>query len=112
MKPRLQELIEDLKKEYDYIIFDTAPVSLVTDTLITAKIADVSLYVVRANRLDKRMLEVPISLYEEQKLNNMAVVLNGVNLKGQGYGYGYGYGYGAEVEIDNKKRFLNFHKKS
>lgn len=97
MSPKLDELFAQLKKEYDYIIVDTAPVSLVSDTLIVAKHADTFTYVVRANHLDKRMLNVPAILYKENKLPNMAFVLNDTEVaKGYGYGsYGYGnYGYG------------------
>jgi len=104
MKPRLVELMEQVKKEYDYVIVDTAPVGLVTDTLVVADIADVTLYIVRANKLEKEMLKLPSRLYAEKKLNNMSVVLNGVESKnGTSYGYGYGYGYGDDFESDNKK---------
>ena len=104
MKQRLSDLFESLKLEYDYIIVDTAPVSLVTDTITIAQIADATLYVIRANKLDKRMLEFPAKLYNEQKLSNMAVVLNAVNMeRGGGYGYGYGYGYGDDFEKSKKR---------
>jgi len=104
MKPRLEELIEQVKKEYDYVIVDTAPVGLVTDTLVVADIADVTLYIVRANKLEKEMLKLPSRLYAEKKLNNMSVVLNGVGgQKGSTYGFEYGYGYGDDFENDNKK---------
>jgi len=97
----IKKLFKKVKKEYDYIIVDTAPVSLVTDTLLIASYADLFLYVVRANHLDKRMLIVPNTLYKENKLPNMAIVLNGTDSK-RGYGYGYGY-----VENDQK----SYHKK-
>jgi len=104
MKPRLLELMEQVKNEYDYVIVDTAPVGLVTDTLVVADIADVTLYIVRANKLEKEMLKLPSRLYAEKKLNNMSIVLNGVESKnGTSYGYGYGYGYGDDFESDNKK---------
>ena len=79
---------------------DTAPVSLVSDTLIVARQADTFVYVVRANYLDKRMLHIPEILYKENKLPNMALLLNDTQtVKGYGYGYGYGgYGYGNEVK--------------
>ena len=106
MKPRLNELFEKLKLEYDYIVVDTAPVSLVTDTLVTAQIADATLYVVRANKLDVRMLDFPARIYKEKRLNNMGVVLNSVDMnKGGGYGYGYGYGYGDDFEKSQKKKY-------
>lgn len=103
MNKKVDELFAQLKKEYDYIIVDTAPVSLVTDTLIVAKYADTTVYVVRANYLDKRMLPIPERLYKENKLPNMALLLNdtqttkGYGYGGYGYGYG-GYGYGDKVE--------------
>lgn len=87
---RVKELFEIVKKDYDYVIADTAPISLVTDTLLIANFADIFLYVARANFLDKKMLVVPRKLYEEKKLPNMAIVLNDTDSE-RGYGYGYGY---------------------
>ena len=101
MGKKVDELFAQFKKDYDFIIVDTAPVSLVSDTLIVAKHADTFVYVVRANYLDKRMLNVPDILHRENKLPNMAFLLNDTDVtKGYGYGgYGYGnYGYGMTVE--------------
>jgi capsular exopolysaccharide synthesis family protein len=110
MNDKIETLFTQFKKEYDYIVVDTAPVSLVSDTLIIAKHADTFVYVVRANYLDKRMLNVAEILHREHKLPNMALLLNDTYTK-RGYGYssygyggygyggygygGYGYGYGA-----------------
>lgn len=99
MGKRVGELFETLQKSYDYIIVDTAPVSLVTDTMLISKFADAFVYVVRANTLDKRMLTLPERLYQEKKLPNLSVLLNDSDVV---KGYGYGYGYGVEVE---KKSF-------
>ena len=102
MNTKVDDLFVKFKNEYDYILVDTAPVSLVSDTLIVAKYADTFVYVVRANHMDKRMLEVPETMYREKKLPNMAFLINDtVVKKGYGYGgYGYGgygvYGYGVE----------------
>jgi tyrosine-protein kinase Etk/Wzc len=90
---RVHELFNEANKDYDYIIVDTAPVNMVTDTLLIAEYADLFVYVVRANYLDKRMLNVAETLYKERKLPNMAMLLNDTNTS-KGYGYGYGYGYG------------------
>ena len=100
MGKKVDDLFVQFKKDYDFIIVDTAPVSLVSDTLIVAKHADTFVYVVRANYLDKRMLNIPDILHREQKLPNMAFVLNDTEVtKGYGYGYGYGnYGYGVTIE--------------
>ena len=99
---KVQTLFEEVKKDYDYIIADTAPVSLVTDTLMIAAYADLFLYVTRANYLEKRMLIVPKTLYKEKKLPNMALLLNDTE-SGRGYGYGYGY-----VEQEKKSKVKSF----
>lgn len=94
MTKRVQHLFESIKEQYDYIIVDTAPVNLVTDTLLVAKYADMFMYVARANYLDKRLLTVPQSLYNDKRLPNMAMVLNDTDPK-RSYGYGGYGGYGA-----------------
>lgn len=109
MNSRLEELLNHVKKEYDYVIIDTAPVGLVTDTLIVAHLTDITLYVVRADKLEKNMLNVPSQLNKENKLTNMSVVLNGAGSKNS-TSYGYGYGYGEQFEKDNK-RWWQFNKK-
>ena len=94
---RVENLFLSLKKRYDVIIVDTAPVNLVTDTLLISKYADMFIYVVRANYLDKRLLNVPQELYNSKKLPNISIVLNDTNPK-RSYGYGYGdYGYGYVI---------------
>lgn len=100
MSQKLDELFVQLKSDYDFILVDTAPVSLVSDTLIVAKHADTFVYVVRANHLDKRLLNIADSMHREGKLPNMAFLLNDTDVtKGYGYGYGYGnYGYGNTPE--------------
>jgi tyrosine-protein kinase Etk/Wzc len=95
MNKKVDTLFETLKKQYDYIIVDTAPVSLVTDTLLIAKHSDCFIYVARANFLEKRMLNIPNTLNREQKLTNMCILLNDTDST---KGYGYGYGYGVKVE--------------
>lgn len=110
MSKKVGDLFAELKKEYDYIIVDTAPVSLVTDTLLIAKYADAFIYVTRANFLDKRMLELPERLYNEKKLPNMSILINDTEIN-TGYGYGYGYGYGQTEEKKPWYSFLSFLKK-
>jgi tyrosine-protein kinase Etk/Wzc len=95
MSKKVDLLFDELKSQYDYIIVDTAPVSLVTDTLLIAKHADCFIYVARANFLEKRMLNIPNTLYKEQKLPNLCLLLNDTDST---KGYGYGYGYGAKVQ--------------
>lgn len=103
---RYKNMMVELKANYDFIVIDTAPVSLVTDTLLISKYADMFIYVTRAEYLDKRMLEIPRNLYKEKRLPNMAMVLNDIDVK-KGYGYGYGYGYG---ETDAKKKWYEVFK--
>lgn len=90
---KVAEIFDQLTAEFDYIVVDTAPVSLVTDTLLLKEYADVFVYAVRANYLRKNSLAIPQSLQNDKKLPNMAILLNGLNPK-KAYGYGYGYGYG------------------
>ncbi len=89
MSGKMELLFETVRKDYDYIVVDTAAVGLVTDTLIISKYADMVVYVVRANYLDKRQLNVAETLHKEKRLPNMAILLNSVKSK-KGYGYGYG----------------------
>jgi capsular exopolysaccharide synthesis family protein len=104
MSKKVDEVFQILKTQYDYIIVDTAPVSLVTDTLLIAKHADTFIYVARANFLEKRMLSIANSLYKEQKLPNMCLLLNDTDST-KGYGYGYGYGNETVKEPWFKKIF-------
>lgn len=92
MNGRFQEMINQAQEKYDFVVVDTAPVSLVTDTQLISDQADLFIYVARANYLDKRLLNIPRELYRDKKLPNMAMLLNDV---GAGRGYGYGYGYGT-----------------
>lgn len=93
MDERLDELISELRLRYDYIVVDNVPVGIIADAEIANRIADLTVFVVRAGKLDRRQLPDIERLYEEKKLNNMALVLNGSDPKQRGYGYGYGYGY-------------------
>jgi tyrosine-protein kinase Etk/Wzc len=104
MSKKVDTLFQTLKAQYDYIVVDTAPVSLVTDTLLIAKHADTFIYVARANFLEKRMLNIPNSLYKEQKLPNMCLLLNDTDST-KGYGYGYGYGHETVKKSLVKKIF-------
>lgn len=110
MNGHFDKIIQYGRENYDFVIVDTAPVSLVTDTLLISDNADLTVYVTRANYLDKRMLNVPKELFEEGKLKNLAFVLNDVDFA-KGYGYGYGYGYGdtgkSSFRDKIKKRFFS-----
>lgn len=95
-KDNLKTAIEYLKKKYDYIIMDTPPVGMVTDTITIAKSADLTLYVVRSNFSLKSDMELLNELHDDKRLPNINIVLNAVEFKKEGKGYGYygHYGYG------------------
>lgn len=103
--PRMEELIEYLKKEFDYIIIDTPPLGMLADGFAISKFTDACLYVVRANVLDKKALRLVSDLEKGKRLQNLSVVVNGIRLARRGYGYGYGYGgkYGYGQKDDKVK---------
>nr|WP_315217697.1 polysaccharide biosynthesis tyrosine autokinase [uncultured Flavobacterium sp.] len=97
MSDGMQDMIEELKKKYDYIILDTPPVGLVSDALELAQYCDVILYIVRQNFTKKEMITLVNNRVKRGELKNTSIILNGFQNKakyGAGYGYGYGYGYG------------------
>jgi len=95
LSPRLDELFATLRIIYDYIVIDNVPSGMVADAVITNRVADVTLYIIRAGKMDRRLLPEIEQLYIDKKLKNMALVLNAVGSgKSNGFGYGYGYGYG------------------
>ena len=94
-----EKFINAVKEEFDYIIVDTAPTLLVTDTLLISKVADLTLFVTRAGFTDKKLLEYSKNLDKTKKLQNMAYALNDVGFgKARHYNYGHGYGYGSEIK--------------
>ena len=94
---RLEQLIETLSAEYDYIFVDCPPVEIVADAAIINKLVDMTLFVVRAGLLERALLPEIERFYTGGKLKNMAMILNGTDHENARYGYGYGYmyGYGA-----------------
>ena len=88
----LDKAIETLKKNFDYVILDTAPVGMVTDTLLIGRVADLSVYVCRADYTHKNEYTLINELAEKDKLPNLCTVINGLDLKRRKYGYYYGYG--------------------
>ncbi len=96
---RYEDLLADLQGTYDYIIIDTAPLMLVTDTLLIANMADVTIYVTRSKHTEKSLIDFANKQIEGHKIKNVAFVLNDVNKEYFAYGNKYGYGYTA---TDNK----------
>lgn len=93
---RYEQLIAQLSPLYDYIILDTAPLMLVTDTFLFADMADATLYVTRSGYTEKGLIEFANKNIDQKKIKNVAFVLNDVDKDYFGYGNKYGYGYGAK----------------
>lgn len=93
---KYEELVESLKDKYDYIILDTAPLMLVTDSFLISDVADTTLYVTRSRYTEKALIDFANKNIDTGKIKNVAFVLNDVNSDYFGYGNKYGYGYGAQ----------------
>jgi len=91
--PKMQELIKELNKTYDYVIIDSPPIGLVTDGVILMQHADVNLYVVRHGYSKAKMLSIINNLYNQEQVKNVQIIINDFQHTSSGYGYGYGYGY-------------------
>ncbi len=94
MSPRFKYLIREVGERYDYVIVDTAPLMVVSDTLLINEYADHLVYVTRAGITEKKAVKYPIKLMAEGKVKGLAFVVNDVKASNLGYGGKYGYGYG------------------
>ena len=102
----LDEIFQILRNEYDYIIVDTAPVGLVSDTLQIGRVCDVTVYMCRADFTPKTSFELINGLSADKKLPNMAIVINGIDMSKKKYGYYYGYGrYGKYSRYGSYGRY-------
>ena len=122
MNSALGDVFDYLRERYDYIIVDTAPVGMVSDTFLITPYADLNIYVMRAKYSSKKYIEALENLVREDRLRNLYILVNAVDIKskvygykryGYGYGYGYknkygygyGYGYGEQYNQPSKKPF-------
>lgn len=103
-RPALKKLIETFRSQYDYILLDTAPIGIVTDTDIIARCADLCIYVCRAGVTPKSGFAYINTLSTKSGFPKLAIVLNGVDFKKRSYTPGYRYGYGYGDNKRNKKR--------
>ena len=94
LSDKLDKLIAEMRGRYDYVFLDSTPAMSVADAIITDRLADLCIYIVREGVLDRRQLPDIERLYREKKLHNMCIVLNSTRARRHGYGYGYGDGYG------------------
>ena len=86
---RLDELMSELRKRYDYIFIDSAPVGMVSDTFTVDRLSDATIYVVRADYTTRSDLRFIDELHADKRLKKLSIVVNGTATK-RGYGYGYG----------------------
>ena len=93
LSDRVKTLIEEARMNYDYIIVDSAPTILVTDTFLINKFADVTMYVTRANYTDKVLLNYLQETIDDKKLDNVSLIVNDVKVSNFGYGRKYSYEY-------------------
>ncbi len=109
MRNSLTDTIESLKEHYDYVIIDSAPVGLVADTLQFGKVADRTVYVCRADYTPKSSFGYINKLMKEDKLPNICIILNGIDLSKKKFAYSYGYGkYGKYGRYGNNNSFGSY----
>lgn len=102
----LDDIMAQLREHYDYILIDTAPVGLVSDTLQISRIADATVYLCRADYTPKSSFDLINALNHDKKMPKMSIVLNGVDLSKKKYGYYYGYGkYGKYGKYGSYKGY-------
>ena len=103
-----ERLIDEAKQIYDYVILDTAPVQMVSDTLNLSHLADVTVFVVKYDYTDKSSLGKVNNFINKEQLKNVGIVINSVNMK-KAYGYGYGQDYNYQYqELNLKKPWYKF----
>ncbi len=98
---KMEEFISEMKKKFDYIVFDTPPMAIVTDAMILNKFCSLTIFVIRQNFSTRNVVELINELYTRHNLKNLSIVVNDIKTPsyygydyGYKYGYGYGYGYG------------------
>lgn len=109
---RLDQIFEVLREKYDYIIVDTAPVGMVSDTFLLNRLADVNLYITRANYSSKKYLALLNSYVADKRLTSTYLIVNAVDMRTQSYsyrkyGYGYGYGYSSKYSYGSAYGYGN-----
>jgi protein-tyrosine kinase len=98
---KMKELIEKLRKKYDYILLDSPPVINVSDAIYISRLSDSILFVLSQNRTKRGLVKEAINLLKQNNCNILGIVINQVDIKKTRYGYGYGYGYGYDFSYDS-----------
>lgn len=105
---KVGEMLKELETDYDYLIIDSAPSMLVTDTFLISKYADLILYVVRAGFTEKKLLDFALDSQKAGSFHNLSFLLTDVDFSNLGYGNKYGYGYGVEKRSFWSSKKTNF----
>jgi capsular exopolysaccharide synthesis family protein len=111
MSDRFDRMIASLREQYDYILIDSVPAQIIADAVIANRVADVTFYIIRSGKIDRRYLSELEKMHREGKYKNLCIVLNDCDPNDHLYGYGY-YNYGYYLET--KKRpwyYFGFGKK-
>lgn len=103
---RLAQLFAELKERFDYVLVDSPPIGLVTDSQLIAPFADATMFLVRHDHTPKNYIKMVDALYKEQRFQKLSIILNGVG-EGESYYYSYNYGYGDYYGGSDKKKRLN-----
>ena len=103
MSSRFEQLVDYARSHYDYVILDNVPAQVGADATIVNRVAELTLYVVRDGKLDRRYLPELERLHQEGKFKHLCIVLNDSHIEKKKYGYGYGYGYGQDEKKKKKK---------
>ena len=96
-KEQMQNFIKDLKKEYEYIIIDSAPIFIVSDSISLMESVDLNIYILRQNYTKRELLFYANSFYDSEKLKNISIILNDVDFS-DNYAYNYAYIYGYNYD--------------
>ncbi|OQP66906.1 hypothetical protein A3860_00615 [Niastella vici] len=115
LSEKIELLFSELRKQFDAIIIDTAPVGLVSDAITLGRYADGTIYIVRHNYTQKRQIQLIDDIYRQKKLTHLSIIINDISASGGygyygyggGYGYGYGYGYGNGAGSNGESYFDN-----
>ncbi len=107
MSDKLDEIVEEAKTIYDYIVIDTTPMLSVADANIVNRVADITIFAIRAGVQERAFLPELEKMYKAKNFRNLCIAINDANVKkGYGYSYGYGYGYGNNKEENKSSKSI------
>ena len=106
MMDRLHEMIETLRRRYDYVLLDTVPYGLIADASLINRHVDLTLYIVRDGKVDRGYIEDLERMNNAGKFKNLVFLVNDIKINAKNYGYGsYGYGYGYDYSYNYENAY-------